>query len=970
MATQAQLRGKVLSSSEAQRRSITQQQRQEISEQKRKQEEQIKTVQDKVNKTLEQINQGKITEYEQIPTDIRNLINIDKNYFQQQKAIQESNKQVVRDSQFNLAVRVYLGQTKAGTDFKNIPQDIKKQAQEFAESKERGYTKGVESQVIRQAEQITQQTLSPEERKSILKSVKVEGSQISFTPISGGMSYATAGDITQMTIAPREDIYQMSLPPQSFETITQSPYIKRTTLEKARDTGLTAIQKTGQFLGVVGEKVGKIPTPRKTTILPFSLVSQAVGSPKTLGEFAQTSKERTKKLGEMSSEGYSILFSTLGVPSEVTIPEKKSKIFRPSGGNLFIDVVTPETKQTTSAGYFVKFMKEAPSVVEYTTSFPLAIGRDVLAAGQERKSFTALSPEVKRQKEIEVGAIGLFALGGIGFKGGKALFGKEIIREGAITGSKTPQILLGESDIVGVRTLKGTSKGLQWYQKYKADVTVEPYIERTTTKFRQFAGLPEKVRIVSPAKTYRVETPFGQLGEQPFVLKQSKLGKRGFGEPKYTFAVPERSIGELTAEEVSKLQGKIPEWLLGKIAQKKTGTSLPESIPSSKFFTDKDVFSVGGKGIIDLSKPAGKRTITFIDLTREKLIKESPSGAKVFELDVVSKQVLGDSSRRAGKVQVFSGKILELPYKPIESDTGIKVITSSSSRKTPLSQTFQLQEKPKVIIPIPKPKVKVKVVTKEESIPFITTTSKTETSLYAGTGLYEKTEEVGAVGVIGVTKPSLSEIGSTELKTVQTFQPITSAIKPTQINLGRTKSISRSLSSPKEKSEVKLAQPLKLETPQKTALLQRQVLRQVLRTTQTQRQRAKIPKPEPIPKIPKVPKKSLSFSSERKGQEVFTAFGKRFGKAVKLGKGTKKETEAVLGKFLKGTLGASGYLETQGKKVKVEELDLLGETGFRKSKVSPFLIVEKRERRLKRGTGEIPEIQMFKKKKINRILGG
>jgi hypothetical protein len=129
-----------------------------------------------------------------------------------------------------------------------------------------------------------------------------------------------------------------------------------------------------------------------------------------------------------------------------------------------------------------------------------------------------------------------------------------------------------------------------------------------------------------------------------------------------------------------------------------------------------------------------------------------------------------------------------------------------------------------------------------------------------------------------------------------------------------------------------------------------------------------------IPLKPTTPK--LKFMEKRmkpmtikvpKEETKFEAIGIRFGKEVKLGKGTKKETEKKIERFLTGTLGASGFLKkVGGEKVRAEETELLKVPSFRKSKVSPYLIVEKKEKRLKRGSGETKEIKMFKKRSMRR----
>jgi hypothetical protein len=96
-------------------------------------------------------------------------------------------------------------------------------------------------------------------------------------------------------------------------------------------------------------------------------------------------------------------------------------------------------------------------------------------------------------------------------------------------------------------------------------------------------------------------------------------------------------------------------------------------------------------------------------------------------------------------------------------------------------------------------------------------------------------------------------------------------------------------------------------------------------------------------------------------EDEFEAIGIRFGKEISLKKGTKTQTGEELESFLKTTLGASGFLKKGPVKLKAEETGLLRK-GFIKSKISPFKVVEKRERRLKKGGQEVREIKYFKKR--------
>ena len=154
------------------------------------------------------------------------------------------------------------------------------------------------------------------------------------------------------------------------------------------------------------------------------------------------------------------------------------------------------------------------------------------------------------------------------------------------------------------------------------------------------------------------------------------------------------------------------------------------------------------------------------------------------------------------------------------------------------------------------------------------------------------------------------------------------------------------------------AQQLRQIQKQKLSQLQKQVQQWKLSQLQKQIQKAKAkPIIKPLPLLFGGKMKQM----QKEKPEVFEAFGKRFGKELKLGKfGTQKEAEVKLEKFLKKTLGASGFLKKDEKKIKAEEISLLKDVEFGKSKVSEYLVIEKKEKRLrKRGTGQ--DIQYFRK---------
>ena len=125
-----------------------------------------------------------------------------------------------------------------------------------------------------------------------------------------------------------------------------------------------------------------------------------------------------------------------------------------------------------------------------------------------------------------------------------------------------------------------------------------------------------------------------------------------------------------------------------------------------------------------------------------------------------------------------------------------------------------------------------------------------------------------------------------------------------------------------------------------------------LKTTSTTKQTTTTPPPTPRPKPePKkiitkkpLPEKTMipKPKKEDSKEKPFEIFGRRYGKDISLKKvKTIQQAEDELERFLKGTLGAGGFVERGGKRIKID----LG-TGFRPSKVEPKRVIQKRRKRL------------------------
>lgn len=137
-----------------------------------------------------------------------------------------------------------------------------------------------------------------------------------------------------------------------------------------------------------------------------------------------------------------------------------------------------------------------------------------------------------------------------------------------------------------------------------------------------------------------------------------------------------------------------------------------------------------------------------------------------------------------------------------------------------------------------------------------------------------------------------------------------------------------------------------------------------IKTTITQ---PKIQRPQP-PKTPTViiPVKPLEVSSVEKVKSLaksitgdFTVFVRKGGKDVKyVTAKTKEEAVKSLTRKLKGTISASGFVESGGKKLSIGDLGIVnGE--FRQSKVDPFRVVQKKGKRLS-SKSETSSIQLLR----------
>lgn len=144
---------------------------------------------------------------------------------------------------------------------------------------------------------------------------------------------------------------------------------------------------------------------------------------------------------------------------------------------------------------------------------------------------------------------------------------------------------------------------------------------------------------------------------------------------------------------------------------------------------------------------------------------------------------------------------------------------------------------------------------------------------------------------------------------------------------------------------------------QKTSQKQEQVFRQKEVTKQKETGKPKVLFPSLL--------KRLALKTEEE-PELFEIFTKKFGKDVSVAKTlTKGEAVKILQSKLGTTLRASGFVTKGGVKLGFGELGITSPS-LTRSKKESFRVVERKEKRLKKGTFEVPEIQAFKKRGKSR----
>ena len=326
------------------------------------------------------------------------------------------------------------------------------------------------------------------------------------------------------------------------------------------------------------------------------------------------------------------------------------------------------------------------------------------------------------------------------------------------------------------------------------------------------------------------------------------------------------------------------------------------------------------------------------------------------------------------------GKIPEVEYEVIQTGgLGLKVITDTEKKvgaMIGLQTETKLLETPKVISqikPILPSASATEIITIQQpvqvSVPMQQALLETPdtrqivtptTSAYAGTGLYERTEEFGQLGRQQFGQLGRQEIGQLDKQEFKQYgrQEIAPLSKQEFKQMGGQEFKQYGGQEFKQFGRLDFKQISRLGFKQ----IGKQKLKQAPATSTTT-----TPTITPKTIAPKVPIKTkttfkdiLKRVRDKKDDGEFEVFGRRFGMDVSIGKTkTKKEAEKKLKGFLQKTLGRSGKIKKGTTELSFGELNL-GSFEFRPAKKDVTRIVQKREFSL--GTfGERSEIQRARK---------
>lgn len=520
---------------------------------------------------------------------------------------------------------------------------------------------------------------------------------------------------------------------------------------------------------------------------------------------------------------------------------------------------------------------------------------------------------------------------------------------------------------------------------------------------------------VSVPKLQFADLTTKELTIQPFLIQGEKAA--GFSAT--------RKIGRTTSltkmQQVAEIQKPLPMVDFSKLPKEARYISrkLPPVVPegTETFYSVGEVYegvgrdvapkvSVGRDIIFDvpsrLQRFSKKQVQLFFPTRRmtpeyvKSILNVRRFGAlgdiEAFGIQAASKQTKGIRGIARGNVQKDVGIVfLKEAKSPIDIDYIGKLVKQITKQ-----EQKQMVARIQSVIPTPKtkpiptfPSPKVESILDLDMIPRAVGGLGKSVSGFAGKAQYELTDEKMQF-LPGISAKSLLDIRpltqQRQIAVPKQFDYISGTVGLAERGATKQKQVQDLIGLNKLRNLLSQPQPTRLK--EKVVPKEAQLLSSILQQAQKQTQKSLLrrpaarAKPRPQPRSPrltrtpplipfKLPSSTSQKISKAFGGSGFDIFIRRGGQDIRVATApTEKQAAGNLAKLLKGSLAASGFVQT-GKGQKVNVLDNLG-WEFRPSKREPSRVVQRKQFRL--GTGsEIFEIQAArrntpKRSKKNRRL--
>jgi len=772
-------------------------------------------------------------------------------------------------------------------------------------------------------------------------------------------------------IGPTREIFEEQ---QRLRREPQVQAVDRTFISRATDMPSRLIEK------ITGKK------PREAFRLITGAKETDITKPLTVKEVAVETTQIPIRATDIFFTGAAIGVKKIAeetVPKgiEVTIPGRKEKeisFLEPQFGTVTAEapsgfikrrVTIPERKQVTTTIFEPKRIAEGVrmgGIIGTTLAQPLPFIAGFASEGVEAAVDKGRTPT---ERALGIAEAGL-AFTYIGSKTTKFLGTKVITTRAARPAAKPIAI-----EVQAEKIIEGKPKVVSTF--FRATETRAPSVTIETTRGRELLRLKPKKVVRKKAEITMQVTPKPAIEGKIFTIAEKKLGKP---------SIKITRVGEVSKRAVP---SDIRFIDTGREKLRQVEQLLMKKLPSKKGFkilTGREDITTS----VGLARDIKRIKVTPRTLTEKPLRAKVKGVISVTELEKLGRVKLGEtfiaktitkpivSARPSprGKVQELETFVLKLKEKPVAKPEiiGIPKITPTKIKETKLiTKETKLISK---LVPVP-------TVTKIKATRVITEAPKTTFGKTFPATIETQLETTTALETI---QPQVTQLNGMSVLPIQEMkqQPEQATIQ-LQPQIQRDKKAARRIMKEKqieilksETTQLQIQKPISkvvLTNLLAQAQIQQPILQPQIQRPQIQRPKPTQPKPTPKP-FPITTPLLKRLATKAESGELFEVFATVKGKETLVGKArTQLGAEKILKKKLKKTLLAGGLIKKGERKLKSKELLTFRGGEFRKSKVSEFLVIEKKAKRLRKGRGETgEEIQMFRvfgstKKKSKKKTG-